>query len=197
MPMSRRHNRVSENLRLSGIREQLQRAELHLGGAHAEKEYDAAFPQLMAAVYPARAALELMREAAKAGELTIGIKELDQLVAQAIPRYRLIQAIRIRDFHHYGIQGGGRMLLTFQIRMPPLGHAEFSMYPNPLDTRARLSISDPSSPHKFLLTSDVVVQDEKEPAAIPYWVLLREYLDGMKAFLPTFEGLLRKAAGAS
>ena len=81
--------------------------------------------------------------------------------------------------------------MTFQIRMPPLGHAEFSMYPNPLDPQAGISISDPTSPHKFLLTSDVVVQDEKEPVAIPYWVLLREYLDQMKAFLASFADCLR------
>jgi len=69
------------------------------------------------------------------------------------------------------------------------------MYPNPLDPQAGISISDPTSPHKFLLTSDVVVQDEKEPVAIPYWILLREYLDQMKAFLPTFEAGLRKPKG--
>ncbi len=133
-----------------------------------------------------------MRAAAKAGELTIGIGEFDQRVEVAIPRWRLIHAVRVRDFHHGGIQGGGRILVHFKIRMPPLGRAEFSMYPNPLDPRARVSTSDPTSPHKFLLTSDVVVQDEKEPVAIPYWVLLREYLDQMVAFLPSFAASMRK-----
>ena len=184
-----------ENPRLAGIKEHLRRAESHLAEAHQVKDYDSAFPKLIAAVYPARAALELMREAAKAGELTIDLGELDRRITEAIPRNRLIQAIRIRDFHHFGIQGGGRILVTFQMRMPPLGHAEFSMYPNPLDPQAGISISDPTSPHKFLLTSDVVVQDEKEPVAIPYWILLREYLDQMKAFLPTFEAGLRKPKG--
>ena len=62
---------MSENPRLAGIYEHLRRAELHLAEAHQVKDYDSAFPKLIAAVYPARAALELMREAAKAGELTI------------------------------------------------------------------------------------------------------------------------------
>src|SRR5439155_26954251 len=110
MPRSKRSMR--ENSRLAGINEHLRRAELHLAEAHQVKDYDSALPKLMAAVYPARAALELMREAAKAGELTIELGELDRRITEAIPRNRLIKAIRIRDFHHFGIKGGGLNLVT-------------------------------------------------------------------------------------
>jgi len=84
-------------------------------------------------------------------------------------------------------------MVEFQIRMPALGHAEFSMYPDPVNPRAAVHVSDPSGSYKLLLTGDVVVQDEKEPEAIPYWVLLKEYLDQMDNLLvPQFEVLLRK-----
>jgi hypothetical protein len=41
-----------------------------------------------------------------------------------------------------------------------------------------------------LLTSDVVVQDEREPEPVPYWLLLAEYLTQMEALVTEFQGLL-------
>jgi len=183
---------VAANPRLAGAKEQLTRAWRLLEEAHAIRAYDAAFPKLIAAVYPARAALEIMREAAKLGELTVSLQEFDRRVAERVPRYRLIQAVRIRDFHRYGVQGGGRIMVEFKIRMPPLGHAEFSMYPDPIDPRPEVRVSDQSGSYTLLLTSDVVVQDEREAQPIPYWVLLREYLEQMDALVGEFESLLRK-----
>src|SRR2546429_4105901 len=140
--------------RLAGIREQIERARVLLTEAHAVPDYDTAFPKLIAAVYPARAALEIMRESARLGELTMTLSEFDRRVAELVPRYRLVQAVRIRDFHRYGVQGGGRILVEFQIRMPPLGRAELAMYPDPVNPRAAVHMSDPSGSYKLLLTSD-------------------------------------------
>ncbi len=77
---------VSPNPRLAGVKEQLRRARLLLEEAHAVRDYDAAFPKLIAAVYPARAALEIMREAAKLGELSVSPREFDRLVNERAPR---------------------------------------------------------------------------------------------------------------
>lgn len=181
-----------ENPRLVGVREQIERARFLLRDAHAESTYARAFPKLMAAVYPARAALEIMRESAKLGELTVPITDFDRRVAELVPLYRLIHAVRIRDFHHYGIQSGGRIFATFQITLPPHGHAEFSMYPDPIHPRASIVVSDPSANRKMLLTSDVGVQDEAEPDAIPYGVLLKEYLDQLDVAVQEFASLLRR-----
>jgi len=57
--------------RLAGVKEQLTRARLLLEEARAVSDYDLAFPKLIAAMYPARAALEIMREAAKLRDLTL------------------------------------------------------------------------------------------------------------------------------
>lgn len=183
---------VLPNPRLAGVKEQLTRARLLLEEAHAVRDYDLAFPKLIAAVYPARAALEIMREAAKLGELTLSPQEFDRRVEELVPRYRLIHAIRIRDFHRYGIQGGGRIMVEFSITVPPHGHAQFSMYPDPVNPRPAVQFSDPSGSYKLLLTSDVVVQDERESRAVPYWVLLAEYLEQMVALVREFESVLRK-----
>ena len=66
--------------RVSGVKEQLARARLLLSEAHSVRDYDDAFPMLIAAVYPARGALEIMREAAKRGELSIPLRDFDALV---------------------------------------------------------------------------------------------------------------------
>jgi len=183
---------VIRNPRLAGVKEQLKRTKLLLDEAHAVRDYDVAFPKLIAAIYPARAALEIMREAALLGELTLSPREFDRLVDRLVPRYRLIHAIRIRDFHRYGVQGSGRILVEYQLKVPSYGHVEFSMYPDPVNPRPEVRLSDPSGSYKFLLTSDVVVQDERESAAVPYWLLLREYLEQMGLLVSEFEKLLRR-----
>jgi len=195
----RRHGSTDalSNHRLAGVKEQVVRASLLLEEAHAVTDYDVAFRKLIAAVYPARAALEIMRAAARLGELTVSLREFDRRVGERVPRYRLIHAVRIRDFHRYGVQGGGRIMVEFQIRMPPLGHAELSMYPDPVDPRPEVRLSDPSGSYKLLLTSDVVVQDERESRAIPYRVLLREYLEQMDGLVGEFGSLLRKPTPSS
>src|SRR6266487_600900 len=134
---------LTRNPRLAGVKEQLTRARVLLEEAHAVRDYDVAFPKLIAAVYPARAALEITREAAKCGELTLSLREFDRLVEKLVPRYRLIHAIRIRDFHRYGVQGGGRIIVEYQLRVPAHGRAEFSRYPDPLNPRPEVQVSDP------------------------------------------------------
>src|SRR6266700_2143465 len=113
--------KAREHHRLVGVRQQIERAKFLLDDAHAESTYGRAFPKLLAAVYPARAALEIMRGSAKLGELVVPASEFDRRVAELVPRWRLIHAVRIRDFHEGGIQSGSRILVTFQIKLPPYG----------------------------------------------------------------------------
>lgn len=188
----RNHLSPPSSHRLSGVTEQLARARRLLQEACAGRDYEDAFPKLIAAVYPARAALEIMREAAGRRELSVSLREFDCLVEQRVPRWRLIHAIRVRDFHHGGVRGGGRILVQFRIHLPPRSEARVSMRANPFDPRPEVRLSDPSGSYKLLLTSDVVVQDEREPQAVPYWVLLREYLEQLEALVPEFEALSRR-----
>src|SRR5437016_5434462 len=107
----------NESHRLQGIREQVERANLFLREATESENPTDAFRRLMAAVYFARAALEIMRESAKAGELTVSTRELDARLGGLLPRYRLIKAIRIRDFHRFGVLGPGHLVLEHSIRL--------------------------------------------------------------------------------
>jgi len=85
------------------------------------------------------------------------------------------------------------MVVHFQITLPPYGHAEFSMYPRPDRPEASITVSD-GGRHRFLLTSDRVIQDEREPVAVSYPDLLSEYLEQLPAAVAEFESLLRRPA---
>ncbi len=70
-----------EDLRIAGVDEQVERAKLLFEEARAAPTYGDAFRKLIAAVYPARAAVEL-RESAKRGELVSSIDEFDRHLAK-------------------------------------------------------------------------------------------------------------------
>jgi len=187
---------VHENPCIVGVRQQVERARFLVADAHAEEFYDRAFPKLIAAVYPARAALEIMRESAKRGELTVSPAEFDRRVSRLVPRYRLVHAVRIRDFHHYGVQDGGRIMIEFQITLPPHGHVEFSMHHDPFHPKASIQLSHPEGICGLLLTTEIGVQDESESDVVPYWVLLKEYLDQLELAIREYESLLRRPDAA-
>jgi hypothetical protein len=177
---------------LVGIHEHLRRARLWLEEAEHARSSDEALHRLMAVVYPGRAVLELMRESAKRGELVVPAKELDRRLEHLVPRSRLVKALRIRDFHHWGIVGGGRMVVQFQVRLPPHGHAEFSMFVDPDNPRPSIAVSDGTRNYTFFLTSDRVIQDERETHALSYFRLLSEYLYDLKSAVAEYESLLRR-----
>lgn len=177
---------------LVGIHEHFRRAGLWLDEARHARSHDEALRRLMAAVYPGRAVLELMRESAKRGELIITARELDRRLEYLVPRSRLVKALRIRDFHHYGVIGGGRVIVQFQVKLPPLGHAEFSMFVDPDNPRPSIVVSDGTRNYTFFLTSDRVLQDERETHALSYFRLLSEYLHDLKSAMVEYESLLRR-----
>ncbi len=122
-----------EDPRIIGVNGQLERARVLFDEARAAPTYEDAFRKLIAAVDPARAAIELMRESAKRGELVVSIGEFDRRLSSLVPRHHLIWAVRIHDFHRYGV-GSGRILVESQITLPPHGEAESSLYADPTNT---------------------------------------------------------------
>jgi hypothetical protein len=149
-----------ENPRLNGVVEQFERATLFYREAIASSDPKDSSRRLIAAVYFGRAALEIMHESARAGGLKISQKELDRRLAELLPHYKLIKAIRIRDFHRFVVLGPGHILLEQKIRVPPHGAAEVSLFPNPADPQFETNLSDGSRNFEFFLTSGVLVQDE-------------------------------------
>lgn len=142
-------------------------------------------------MYSLRAAIELMRETAKRGELNVGVDRLDQLVDSLMPRCRLIRRLRIRDFHHYGVLGPRHIMLQFQIRLPAYGHGGVAFRVDPSNPRLRVQISDRSRHYSFFMTSGLLIQDELEPAPLSLRRLVAEQLQQLPRTVSAFVGLLR------
>ncbi|MBA7485961.1 hypothetical protein ES707_21513 [subsurface metagenome] len=96
--------------RIQGIHEQYYRARRFLQLAHRCKKARSRFTNLIAAVYFARAIVELMLEAAEKQELrpfrNADAKEsreqFKEKLAPTLPHYYLVEKIRIHDFHRFG-----------------------------------------------------------------------------------------------
>ena len=174
-----------------GILEHHERAYLFAAEAAAAPGPRAAFRHWMASVYSLRAAIELMRETAKRGELHVGVDRLDQLVDSLMPRCRLVRRLRIRDFHHYGVMGPRHLMLQFQMRLPAYGQGGATFYVDPSNPRLRLRISDRSRNYSFFMTSGLLVQDELEPVPISLRRLVAEQLNQLPKTVGAFVGLLR------
>ena len=96
--------------RIQGVYEQFYRARRFLQLAHRCKKARSRFTNLIAAVYFARAIVELMLEAAEKQELIPfrnkdakeSYKKFEEKLAPTLPHYYLIEKIRIHDFHRFG-----------------------------------------------------------------------------------------------
>lgn len=89
--------------RSEGIWEQLDRAQAFLREAKASKDQLFRFRHAIAAAYFGRAVIELMLEAAAKEEVSRSREELEGLLREVLPRYNLIEKIRIHDFHRFGL----------------------------------------------------------------------------------------------
>ena len=92
------------NFRTQGIYEQYKRAKRFLKLASRCQKPTSRFRNLIAAIYPARAIVELMFEAAKTQELKEirSDKKLRKKIRPLLPYYDLVYRIRIHDFHRFG-----------------------------------------------------------------------------------------------
>lgn len=99
-----------KNPRMQGIYEQDRRAKRLTQLAHRCKNTTVKFRNLIAAVYPARAIVGLMLEAAEKQELKSfqdkDVKksrtEFEAKIIPILPYYHLLEKIRIHDFHRFG-----------------------------------------------------------------------------------------------
>jgi hypothetical protein len=89
--------------RIEGINEQFERAKLFLMEAKQSADKVDRFRRLIASIYFARAIVELMQEAADKQEVKKGRNELEEMLVTILPRYTLIEKLRIHDFHRFGL----------------------------------------------------------------------------------------------
>jgi hypothetical protein len=172
------------------------RAQLARSSAFVQRAADAADPatwhdSLIAGTYFAQSAIELMRETAKAGGLRCSRQAFDRLLADLVPRGRLLHALRIRDFHRWPILGLGYATLEHSIKLPPLGQATITLDPNPSAPAVNVTVSDGSRRFRFFFVGHGFVQDQLEPFAIRLDVLLSEQLARLETCVAAFERLVR------
>ena len=182
---------MSQHPEVRGIVEHLERASFFDTEARSAGNATAAFRHWMAAVYFLRAPVELMREAADRGELTVDLPEWDRLIVRMVPRWRLVHQLRIRDFHHGSVIGPRHMRLEYTVRLPALGHADVRFRVNPARPRLRFGVSDGSQPSKFFFTSGFLVQDHLEPRPILLPRLVDDQLRHLPKALHAFLQVLR------
>lgn len=181
--------RVNPTLR--GIVEHLERARLFATGADAATSLQDAFRYWIAATYSVRAILQLLRDAAKRGELHVDAQRLDRFLEERFPRYRLVRRLRIDDFHRFGLLGPGHMRLEHTMRLPAYGQGNIELTVNDAAPGLRISLSDGSRDFRFFLISGMLVQDEKEPVPVPIPQLVREQIGQIGLSLGTLSRLFR------
>ena len=175
--------------RLAGVREQVGRAQMHLSEALASSDPTTRFRKLIAAVYPGRAAIEIMRVAATQGELTVNLDDLDERVGAVLPRHELIHLIRLHDFHRFGVMPRPGVLVggPMRLKSSKRGVAQVQFLPSgPQITKsgnANVILNRP------LQTDADRVFDDASSEWVPIEQAIREYVEGLPAALAIFEGL--------
>lgn len=183
--------KMTQHPAVRGIVEQLDRATFFDSEARAASVPTAAFRHWIAAVYFLRSAVELMRETAIRGELTVDLPQLDRIIAYLVPRWRLVHQLRIRDFHHGSVIGPRHMRLEYTVRLPALGNAHVQFRVNPARPRLRFGVSDGSRPSKFFFISGFLIQDHLEPWPVLLPRLVDEQLRQIPRALNVFMQVLR------
>jgi hypothetical protein len=148
---------------------------------------------MMASIYFARSAVELMRDTAKRGGLVLSLAEFDRVIDGLAPRERLLRGLRVRDFHRTPVLGRGYVTLEHSVKLPAYGRAEIELDPNPESPCVRVSVSDGSRNYKFFFAGHGFVQDEREPRAMPLPVMLDELLPQLELCATEFERRLRSS----
>ncbi|HCK99056.1 MAG TPA: hypothetical protein DHW42_02980 [Candidatus Marinimicrobia bacterium] len=107
-------DKIFPDVKIQGILEQYKRAIRFYCLAQRCKKQSTKFFNLIAAIYPSRAIVEIMLESALNQELKIfqnsdpkkSRKDFEEKLVQKLPYYYLIEKIRIHDFHRFLVASG-------------------------------------------------------------------------------------------
>ena len=175
--------------RLAGAREQVARTQMHLSESLASSDPTTRFRKLIAAVYPGRAAIEIMREAAARGELTVDLNELDERIGTALPRHELIQRIRFHDFHRFGVMPRPAAFVGGPMRLKAskggIAQVQFSPSGPQITERGNANVVL----NRELQTDGDRAFDDASGQWVPIDQAIQEYVEALPAALKIFEGL--------
>ena len=191
--------------RVQGVREQFARAQHFVSLAARCKQEASRFRNLMAAVYPARAVVELLLEAAEQQDLPAftdanpkeSRKQFERRIQPRLPYYDLVEKIRIHDFHRFGclppsaaqtrVFFGGPMKLTAK-----KGTVAFGITKGGPEVRTTGQSS--SKGQRPLCSHDGRFFDEKDKAYVGFDTILREFLRGVPEVIEDFGRLLSESS---
>jgi len=99
-------------IRLEGVKEQFERAKLFFKEGSQSTDRLDKYRRFVAAIYFSRAIVELMLECADRQEVSVKREELRDMLAGKLPRYMLVERLRIHDYHRFGLvdRPGGMMM---------------------------------------------------------------------------------------
>ena len=176
------------DLRLTGIREQFERAKLFLREARASTDSLDRFRRLMACLYFSRAIVELMLQAAEMEVVKIGRQDLEKWLVEALPRYHLVEALRIHDFHRFGLLQRPGMFMAGPVKFRARSGAAALYMTN--DGPRRLETGDSRViEQRALHFLDGRVCDENAQTYVSFETVLDDYLKGVPRAIEEFRSL--------
>ncbi len=187
--------------RVHGIREHLERAQFFVELARQQKDAKSFYRLELAAVYSCRAIAELMLEAAEKQEVKepndpdskINREAFEDQILRKLPFYTLLEHVRIRDFHRFGIQPpdpairqvmlGGPLKLTAQ-----KGAAAVSVTPQGVEVQT--TGGSQVKQQRPLLNQDGAFFDEQSSEYVSLDNVLQAFLKEAPDVISEFEKLV-------
>lgn len=191
--------------RIHGIREHHARAVWFLQGAETVPNEAGRFRLLMAALYSCRACIEIILEAAEK-EYLAGFKqsdprarrtEFEKTLISRLPRYYLLEKIRIHDFHRFGLVppdprvksffGGGPIKLSASKGIAAIQEGQ----DGPQEcTTGNSFIKE----QRALRIQDGRFFDDEKREYVPLGTIVIDFANALPAVLIDFEKMMKPAA---
>ena len=173
--------------RFEGIREQFERAKLLVKEAQNSNDCLFRFRHVVAAIYPARAVVELILEAADKQETSKSRGNLEQVLIAKLPRYYLIEKMRIHDFHRFGLIQRKGMFVGGPLKLQTIGKGEFAaMFLTAKGLLKKTSKGSAVKEQRPLQMQEDRVFDETTDQWVSIETVLTEYLQAMPTVIEEF-----------
>lgn len=189
--------------RLQGIKEHYLRANKYMKLAKRCKNIESRYRNLITAIYPARAIVEIMLESVenediesfKSGAPKKDRADFENKISAMLPYYYLVEKLRIHDFHRFGIippnprlrqvSFGGKIKLVAQS-----GGANIQVKPNGLEKTitGKSSIID----QRGLLNINGLLQDEETGKMVSLEHILNCYIKAVPSVIKFYESMLKQ-----
>ena len=179
--------------RVEGIKEQFERAASLLEEARSSGDCLFRFRHLVAAIYPARAVVELMLESADKQEIPESREVLEELLIEGLPRYHLVEKMRIHDFHRFGLRQQQGMFLGGPLKLQAAGKGgTAAIFGTGSGFKQAVSKGSTIKEQRTLQSRGEEVFDE----SVDQWVSVQTVLDEFLTAMPTIINLFMELCQA-